>query len=108
MGIVNCNYFMAESVFTSKSVSQWKFEDNFEDKQATSLLHFIKETVFFMVHTKILVLGLKCLSFQCFPSKLEKLWVYCILNSSLPALVRLLSLRIKGLRCISCSNIPKF
>lgn len=31
---------MVESVLTSRSVPLWKFEDNSEDKQATSLLHF--------------------------------------------------------------------
>lgn len=29
-----------ESVLSSESVSQWKLEDKFEDKQAPSLLHF--------------------------------------------------------------------
>lgn len=49
---------MVESVLSSKSVSQWKFEGKFEDKRATLPSCTLKETedAFFMVHTKILVL----------------------------------------------------
>lgn len=49
---------MVESVLSSKSVSQWKFEGKFEDKRAALPSCTLKETedAFFMVHTKILAL----------------------------------------------------
>lgn len=76
---------MVESVLTSKSVSQWKFEDKFEDKTATSLLQFKWNRGCFS-HGPYKNIGTWSVwtVFHCFPFGLEKLWLYFALNSSLP------------------------
>lgn len=81
--------------------------------QATLLSCTLKETedAFSMVHTKILVLALKCLN--CLP--VFSFWIGEIIALSCSELLPAWDLwssessaQIKGLSFISCSNIPEF
>lgn len=106
---------MVESVLSSKSVSQWKFEDKFEDRQATLPSCTWKETedAFFPWSIqKYWFLDWSVWTVFQSSFELEKLSVPLFCSELFPAWdswsCRELSLRIKGLSCISCSDIPEF